>query len=152
MAGLFCLHAHKRYVSLCFEYPTTCAKTGSPVERMNITFLPGVNMVVLSSSVSAKVSKMSCQEYKGYKWSTLRTHKGRTAVTNPHPAAIDTPTPIPREGQPSLETKKKVTKGPTMPRQKDGWKLVLARKEPMAPADQPSFCLGIRAPGVPQHV
>ena len=34
------------------EYPTTCAKTGSPVERMNITFVLGVNMVVLSSGNS----------------------------------------------------------------------------------------------------
>ena len=54
-------------------YPTTCAKTGSPVERMNITFLPRLNMAVLSSSVSAKVSKMSCQEYKGYRWQCLTT-------------------------------------------------------------------------------
>ena len=44
------------------------AKTGSPVERMNITFVPGGNMVVLSSSNSAKVSKMSCHECKGCKW------------------------------------------------------------------------------------
>ena len=55
------------------EYPTTCAKTGSPVERMNITFVPGVSMVVLSNSISAKMSKMSCQEYKGYKWQCLTT-------------------------------------------------------------------------------
>ena len=47
---------------------TCCTKTGSPVERMNITFVPGGNMVVLPSSISAKVSKMSCQECKGYKW------------------------------------------------------------------------------------
>ena len=33
------------------------------MERMNITFIPGVNMAVLSNSISAKVSKMSCQEY-----------------------------------------------------------------------------------------
>ena len=38
------------------------------MERMNITFIPGGNMVVLSSSISAKVSKMACQEYKEYKW------------------------------------------------------------------------------------
>ena len=38
------------------------------MERMNITFVPGGNMVVLSSSISAKVSKMSCHECKGYKW------------------------------------------------------------------------------------
>ena len=44
------------------------AKTGSPVERMNITLVPGGNMVVLSSSISAKVSKMSCHECKGCKW------------------------------------------------------------------------------------
>ena len=34
--------------------PTTCAKTGSPVERMNITFVPGRNMAVLSSSIQRK--------------------------------------------------------------------------------------------------
>mmetsp|Transcript_27332 Transcript_27332/g.45198 ORF Transcript_27332/g.45198 Transcript_27332/m.45198 type:complete len:81 (+) Transcript_27332:251-493(+) len=58
----------RRYASPCSECPTTCAKTGSPVERMNITLVPGGNMVVLSSSISAKVSKMSCHECKGYKW------------------------------------------------------------------------------------
>ena len=51
-----------------FRNTTCCAKTGSPVERMNITFVPGGNMAVLSRSISVKVSKMSCQEYKGYKW------------------------------------------------------------------------------------
>ena len=30
-------------------------------------------MVVLSSSILAKVSKMSCQEYKGYKWQCVTT-------------------------------------------------------------------------------
>ena len=30
-----------QYASPCSEYPTTCAKTGSPVEQMNITFVPG---------------------------------------------------------------------------------------------------------------
>ena len=58
-----CSHA-----SPCSECPTSCAKTGSPVERMNITLVPGGNMVVLSSSISAKVSKMSCHECKGCKW------------------------------------------------------------------------------------
>ena len=70
------VHAHlqarsyemRRYASPCPECPTTCAKTGSPVERMNITLVPGGNMVVLSSSISAKVSKMSCHECKGCKW------------------------------------------------------------------------------------
>ena len=57
----------------CYQYPTTCAKTGSPAERMNITFVQGVNMVVLSRSISAKVSKTSCQEYKEYKWRCLTT-------------------------------------------------------------------------------
>ena len=47
----------RQYASPCSEYPTTCAKTGSPVERMNITFVPGENMVVLSSSISAKKKK-----------------------------------------------------------------------------------------------
>ena len=56
--------------TLGWWFPTTCAKTGSCVERMNITC---VNMVVLSSSISAKVSKMSCQEYTGYKWQCLTT-------------------------------------------------------------------------------
>ena len=59
--------------SLCSESPTNYAKTGSPVEWMNITFVPGVKMVVLSSSISAKVSKMPCQGYKGYKWQCLTT-------------------------------------------------------------------------------
>ena len=58
----------RSYVMRRYASPTTCAKTGSPVERMNITFVPGGNMVVLSSSISAKVSKMSCHECKGYKW------------------------------------------------------------------------------------
>ena len=40
----------------------------SPVEPMNITLVPGGNMVVPSSSISAKVSKMSCHECKGCKW------------------------------------------------------------------------------------
>ena len=34
--------------------PTTCAKTGSPAERMNITFVPRRNMAVLSSSIQRK--------------------------------------------------------------------------------------------------
>ena len=34
------------------ECPTTCAKTGSPVERMNITLVPGGNMVVFHFSES----------------------------------------------------------------------------------------------------
>ena len=54
--------------SPCSEYLTTSTKTDFPVERINITFTPGVNMVVLSSCILAKVSKMSCQECKGYKW------------------------------------------------------------------------------------
>ena len=58
----------RRYTSPCSECPTIFAKTGSPVERMNITFVPGGHMVVLPGSISAKVSKMSCHEYKGYKW------------------------------------------------------------------------------------
>ena len=39
-----------------------------PVKRMNITLVRGGNMVVLSSSISAKVSKMSYHECKGNKW------------------------------------------------------------------------------------
>ena len=54
------------YASPCSECPTTCTKTGSSVERMNIAFVPGGNMFVLSSSILAKVSKMSCHECKGY--------------------------------------------------------------------------------------
>ena len=69
----------------CSEYPTTCAKTGSPVERMNITFVPRVNMVVLSGSISAKVSKMSCQEYKGYKWQCLTTQSPTQQHSEPPP-------------------------------------------------------------------
>ena len=63
------------------ECPTTCAKTGSPVERMNITLVPAGNMVVLSSSISAKVSKMSCHECKGYKWQCPTT-QSRTEQHN----------------------------------------------------------------------
>ena len=40
---------------------------------MNITFAPRVNMVVLSISILAKVSKIFCQEYKKYKWQCLTT-------------------------------------------------------------------------------
>ena len=58
----------RRFASPCSECPTTCAKTGSAMERMKITFVPGGNMVVRSSSISAKVSKTSCHECKGYKW------------------------------------------------------------------------------------
>ena len=36
---------------------TTCAKTGSPAERMNITFVPGRNMAVLSSLIQQKGAK-----------------------------------------------------------------------------------------------
>ena len=59
------------------EYPTTCAKTGSPVERMNIAFVPRVNMVVLSSSISAKVSKMSTK-------STRDTSGSASQHSHPH--------------------------------------------------------------------
>ena len=43
------------------------------MERMTIIYVPGVNMVVLSSSISATISKMSYQEYKGYNWQCLTT-------------------------------------------------------------------------------
>ena len=89
-------------------YPTTCAETGSPVERMNITFLPGVKMAVLSSSVSAKVSKMSCQEYKGYKWQCLTTQsptQQHTVSRNKTFCVDQVPPP------PSLETREGEDKG-----------------------------------------
>ena len=67
-AFIFITWSNYDWASPCSECPTTCAKTGSPVERMNITRVPGGNMVVLSSSISVKVSKMSCHECKGCKW------------------------------------------------------------------------------------
>ena len=57
--------------ALNIQQPAPKQETGSPVEWMNITFVPGVNMVALSSSISAKMSTMSCQEHKGYKWQCL---------------------------------------------------------------------------------
>ena len=53
------------------------------MERINITFVPGVNMVVLSSSISAKVSKMSYQEYKGYKWHCITTQSPTQQPSEP---------------------------------------------------------------------
>ena len=73
----------RRYASPCSECPTTYAKTGSPVERMNITLVPGGNMVVLSSSISAKVSKMSCHECKGYKWQRPTTQSATQQHNEP---------------------------------------------------------------------
>ena len=48
----------------------------SPVKQMNITLVPGGNMVVLSSSISAKVSKMSChcKEYNTTTQSPTQQH------------------------------------------------------------------------------
>ena len=42
----------RRYGSPCSEYPTTCVQTGSPVRRVNITFVPSVRMVVFHFSES----------------------------------------------------------------------------------------------------
>ena len=47
-------------------------RTRDPYFEILGAFAPGVNMVVLSSYISAKVSKMSCQEW-GYKWQCLKT-------------------------------------------------------------------------------
>ena len=46
------------------------SKECKPVDNLifKCTLVPGGNMVVLSSSISAKVSKMSCHECKGFKW------------------------------------------------------------------------------------
>ena len=67
-----CLHAHKG----CSETHHRAAniqrrapKQVPQVEWMNIRFIPGVHMVVLS----VKVGKMSCHEYKGYEWQCLIT-------------------------------------------------------------------------------
>ena len=43
----------------------TCARAGVPVERMNITLVPGVNMVVLSGSISDKVIESVLPKYRG---------------------------------------------------------------------------------------
>ena len=41
------------------------------MERMNITFVPWGNMVVLSSSIFSKSEQNGLpREYKGYKWPT----------------------------------------------------------------------------------
>ena len=55
-------------------------------------------MVALSSSISAEVSKMSCQEYKGYKWQCLKTYNN--TVSRNKKFCVDQVTPPPpREGQ-----------------------------------------------------
>ena len=64
--------------SCCFSFflckAPPCARNSVFLQTINIgTDTPGVNMAVLSSSISAKMSKMSCQEYKGYKWQCLTT-------------------------------------------------------------------------------
>ena len=93
----------RRYASPCSEYPTTCAKTGSPVERMNITFVPGVNMVVLSSSIPAKVSKMSCKSTKDTSGSAPQhSHPHNNTVSRDKNFCVDqvtVPHPAPGEGQ-----------------------------------------------------
>ena len=53
------------------------------MKRMKITFVRGVNIVVLSRSILAKVSKMPCQEYKGYKWQCLTTQSPIQQHTEP---------------------------------------------------------------------
>ena len=50
--------------------PTTCAKTGSPAERMNITFVQGRNMAVLSSSIQRKGAKCPAMSKKDTSGST----------------------------------------------------------------------------------
>ena len=56
------------------EYPMTCGRAGSPVERMNTALVTGVNMVVLSSSISEKGIQNVLPKYSGYKWQCLTTH------------------------------------------------------------------------------
>ena len=71
---------------------------------MNITFVTGVNMVVVSSSISAKVNKMSCQEYKGYKWQChlyhSRPHNNTVSLNKKFCVdQVMPPPPPPGEGQ-----------------------------------------------------
>ena len=42
--------------------------------QMNITFVPGVNLVVLSGSISKKVIQSVLPKYRKYKWQCLTTH------------------------------------------------------------------------------
>ena len=44
------------------------------MKRMNITLVPGVNMVVLSSSLSERVIQTILPKYRGYKWQCLTTY------------------------------------------------------------------------------
>ena len=53
-------------------------------------------MVVLSSSISAKVSKMSYHEYKGYKWQCPTTQPPTQQHSEPQPKIwVDQVTPPP---------------------------------------------------------
>ena len=52
-------------------------------------------MVVLSSSMSAKVSKMSCHEYKGYKWQCQHSHPHNNTVSRNEKFWVDQVTPPP---------------------------------------------------------
>ena len=64
-SGVNRAHTHALRAELPFLW-----NYSSPVEQMNITLVPGGNMVVLSSSISAKVSKLSCRECKEYNTTT----------------------------------------------------------------------------------
>ena len=50
---------------------------------MNITF-HDIAFIMQSNSISAKVSKMSCQGYKGYKWQCLTTQSPTQQHSHPH--------------------------------------------------------------------
>ena len=61
-------------------------------------------MAVLSTSISAKVSQMSCQEYKGYKWqASQHSHPHNNTVVsrnkNLWDDQVSTPPPPPGRGK-----------------------------------------------------
>ena len=72
----------QRYASPCSEYATACAKTGSPCGADEHHIHPGGKHGCAVKSISAKVSKVSCQEYKGYKWQCLKTTVTHTVSRN----------------------------------------------------------------------
>ena len=84
-AALSCLHAHKgcsdtHHHALNIQQP---AREQVPLERMNITLVPGVNMVVLSGSISEKVIQSVLPKYRGYKWQCLTTRRPSRQHSDP---------------------------------------------------------------------
>ena len=50
------------------KHPTMRARAGAPVERMNITLIPGVNMVMCYQVPFQRVIQSVLPKYGGYKW------------------------------------------------------------------------------------